>query len=313
MSAEGLISAPAFPVMQPSRRGKALWTTGNLMMMIGVYLLLYVGGLFADERFNLMVAQGDSDIAVVDEVERISPAPAMEAEAAAPVVVPEEGDDPGVVVRGSSAPPTTSRPGFRMPQLNNPGGGVELNSIVPSAVGNYGPSTVDRIDIPRIEVDRKVIEVGWYLEDRGGQQVAVWEVAKYKVGHHTGSANPGQGGNIVLAGHSGGNAYPFNDLFYLKPGELIVVWSKGIQYHYVISERLVLDEIGPNVTLDQRIRNARYIEPTDQEMVTLVTCWPLTGADKFNQRVVIRALPYRAPDALLPRPSKDANGGWTLR
>ncbi|HZG66257.1 MAG TPA: sortase, partial [Herpetosiphonaceae bacterium] len=202
---------------------------------------------------------------------------------------------------------------FELPQLNNSGGGRELNSIVPKVSGAYGPSTIEGIAIPRIEVDRKVVEVGWTLEEQDGQRIAIWDVAEYAVGHHIGSANPGQGGHIVLAGHSGGRAYPFNDIYYLDPGDVIHIWSDGRQYEYTVTERLVLDEIGPNVTFEQRIENARLIEPTTEELVTLVTCWPLDGPEKFNQRVVVRAVPAHAGDDGVQSSSGALSGGWTVR
>ncbi len=297
---------PSRPI-RLNRRGKVLWTTGNFLMLVGVYLLLFVGGLVADEQFNLMAAQGDSGIGLPEE-----PAPAPRAAAKdAPVQAGREAP-PLPKPQRSTAPEPAQR--FRLPELNNPGGGRELNSLVPAQSSDFGPSSVTRIVIPRLGVDRKVIEVGWKVEDLQGQQVAIWDVAKYAVGHHEGTANPGQPGNIVMAGHSGGRAYPFNDIYYLKPGDEIVLWSNGQQFQYTVGERLVLDEIGPNVTMEQRRANARYIEPTDEEVVTLVTCWPLTGKDKFNQRVVIRAHPPRPaqPDPVADTIA-DPAGAWSAR
>ncbi|CAA9373982.1 MAG: hypothetical protein AVDCRST_MAG93-8655, partial [uncultured Chloroflexia bacterium] len=242
-----------------NRRGKTLWTAGNLLMLVGFYLLLYVGGLFADEQYNIMAAEGGSDIVMT---ERFVPPP--------PVVAPAPrtneplNDSPFIgprqVEQAPAAPvvPTAAPSTFILPRLNDAGGGVELSTLVPKAVGNFGPSTVQRILIPKIDVDKKVIEVGWSLQEVNGQPVAIWDVAKYTVGHHTGSANPGQRGNMVFAGHSGGRAFPFNDLFYLEPGDQIVVWSGGQQYDYKVQEKVVVDEIGPNVTPQQRQENARY-------------------------------------------------------
>ena len=312
MSAQAVDAPRSYPAAQPSLRGKVLWTTGNLLMLAGLYLLLYVGGLFADEQYNLLAAQGGSDIALPEMV--VQPPRVLPTEEAA-VAAPEASS-----VASPPPAPAAASGGFTIPQLNNPGDGRELNTLPPTAVGNYGPSTIERIIIPRIRdlpqpaVDRKVVQVGWTLEEQNGQQVAVWEVAEYAVGHHAGSANPGQGGNIVLAGHSGGHAYPFNEIIYLLPGDPILLWSQGRQYQYTVTEQLLLDEIGPHVTLEQRTQNARYIEPTAEEMITLVTCWPLTGPDRFNQRVVVRAVPHRAPAAPDSQSSTGApSGGWTVR
>lgn len=295
---------PARPA-RLSRRGKLLWTTGNLLMLAGLYLLLLVGGLVADEQFNLMAAQGDSTITLPEDHQLPASPPAAKS------AVQTTRGQPDAAAR--AAVPTSAPARFSLPQLNNPGGGRELNSLVPAANGDYGPSTVSRILIPRIAVDRKVIEVGWKIEDLNGQQVAIWDVAKYAVGHHEGTANPGQSGNIVLAGHSGGRAYPFNDIYYLKPRDEIVLWSSGRQYQYTVTENLLLDETSPGVTVEQRRANARYIEPTNEEMVTLVTCWPLTGPNKFNQRVVVRARPNRPEQPRQMANTGELGGAWTAR
>ena len=286
----------ALSVPLPTRRGRVLWTTGNLLMLVGLYLLLYVGGLLADEQFNLMAAQGDSDIALPEVVAQSPPEGDLSVRPTAevqPSVTPAATSQPIVKSQPAVAAPTAGPKPSSRPQLNNPTQGRELNSLVPAAAAGYGPSTITRIVIPKIKVDRKVVEVGWTLEQLDGQQVAVWEVSKYAVGHHEGTANPGQAGNIVLAGHSGGGAYPFNDLYYLAPGDTILLWSNGQQYKYTVSQHLVVDEIGPQVTLEQRRANAHYIEPTKNEVATLVTCWPLTGPKKFTQRVIVRAVPNR--------------------
>lgn len=304
MSTSAISGQNGYVVPRLTLRTKFFWTLGNVLMLVGVYLLLYVGGLFADEQYNLMAAQGSSDIALPDTAV-IHTVPQSEAPAPQ-AVVPAEAAQPTVV-------PTTDAKRFILPELNNPGGGRELNSLVPKAVAGFGPSTVTRIVIPKIKVDRKVVEVGWSIETIDGQQVAIWDVAKYAVGHHTGSANPGQRGNIVLAGHSGGRAYPFNDLYYLQPGDPITLWSNGQQYQFTVTEHHLVDEIGPNVTLDQRRANAHFIEPTDDEVLTLITCWPLTGPDKFTQRVIIRAQ-ANSPASVAPTHlTEDPPGPWTAR
>jgi sortase A len=142
-----------------------------------------------------------------------------------------------------------------------------------------------------------------------GQEVAVWDVDKYRVGHHKGSSNPGNGGNIVLAGHSGGKAYPFNDIYYLKPGDLIELYSNDQVYQYSVTEHILVDEVGQ--PLEKRLENARYIEPTDEELLTMVACWPLTGPDKFKQRIIIRSKPLGEPPAA--DQTNHESSSWTVR
>src|SRR4029453_3208907 len=161
---------------------------------------------------------------------------------------------------------------FTAPVLN---AGAPADGQIVNEVPNSGPApqsaTVTRVAIPSIGVDSKVVEVGWDVEQQDDQQVAVWQVAKYAVGQHRGSGNPGEGGNIVLAGHVGGYGKVFKDLIDVKPGDQLPLSSGRKQYLYVVQEQLLVAEEG--VPMEQRIANAQYIAPTDHEVVTMVTCW----------------------------------------
>lgn len=249
---------------QPQR---LTWTLGNILMYAGLYLLLYVGGVYADEAYNRAAARGDSDLPL--------PVPVVEnvvAEAPQAFIAPNLNVDPAA---------------------NNPGAAVALPH----------QSSVSRLVIPKIAVDNKVIEVGWTIEN----EVAVWQVAKYAVGQHKGSANPGEGGNVVMAGHVGGSAPVFQRLIELVPGDQIVVYSAGQQYLYVVRDTQRLQEVG--VSDEQRLANASYMNPADEEVVTLITCWPASGPNAFDQRIVVRAVPFAAEtDADL-----DLGGNWGLR
>jgi LPXTG-site transpeptidase (sortase) family protein len=245
-----------------------------------VYLLLYVGGLYTQIEYFRLAARGDSEI----------DAPQMVIDPAA---------------QASLAAQPEAPPVFNIPILNSTG---RVSSSVPSAEQAAHVSAVNRVVIPSIGVDSKVIEVGWRVEEQAGQQVAVWEVAEYAVGQHKGSANPGETGNIVLAGHVGGYGKVFKDLFYVNPGDQIALYSEGQEFLYVVQEHLVVDE--EDVPPEQRVANARLIEPTDHEVVTLVTCWPPKGPDRFKQRVVLRAVPYSS------NTNSNADiglGAWTIR
>lgn len=303
-----------------SRKGSIFETAGNLLMLVGLYLLLFVGGLFANEQFNVLAAQGDSNIQLPEAV-AAAPQPAPTAAPPAPTAAPVAQVSavatpiatPVVRPSPTAAAPTAEPQRYVLPRLNEVGDGRELNTLAPAASGDYGPNTITRIVIPTINVDRKVVEVGWKLQEINGQQVAVWDVAKYAVGHHKGTANPGQAGNVVMAGHSGGRAYPFNDLFYLKPGDPIIFYSGGQQYQYTVSQNLLVNETGPGVTMAQRRANARYIEPTDSAVATLIACWPLSGPLKFTQRVIIRAVPNQPVDAAQKPGIVEPTGAWSAR
>ena len=252
-------------------------------MVAGLYLLLYVGGLYVEAEYYRMAARGDSD----------APAPAA-------VALPP-GDEPAAFAPPVEQPDAEA---FVAPVLGN---GRAVGSVPAPAAAHV--ATINRVVIPSIGVDSKVVEVGWDVVEQKGQQLAVWQVAEYAVGQHKSSANPGEGSNIVLAGHVGGYGKVFRDLYYVKPGDEITIYSKGQQYLYVVQERLVLLEEG--VSPEQHAANARYIEPTDHEVVTMITCWPPKGKSKFTERVVVRAVPY---GATVGAPAgQSGQGSWSIR
>lgn len=277
------------PQLQPmTPRAQVFWTLGNLLMLIGLVVLLYVGGIYANAEFLRYAARGDSDIAVpIDIVE--SP----------------RDREAGLVIPYEPAP-------FVAPHLNASADAADgqVVSPIPSADMANHPSLISRVVIPSIDVDSKVVEVGWDVEkQKDGSQAAVWQVAKYAVGQHRGSANPGEGGNIVLAGHVGGYGKVFKDLFYVKPGDRITIYSGSQQYLYTVDQHIVVTEEG--VTPEQHAANAAYIAPTDHEVVTLVTCWPPTGAARFTQRVIVRAVPFTA--ATRSSNSDLGRSSWSIR
>lgn len=261
-------------------REKLYWTLGNLLMLIGAILLASVGGIYAQADFNRYAARGDTDV----------PPPA-------PIAAPRAPDE-------EPAPFVAPLP-FVAPRLNTAEG--QLISDVPDIVRSAVPSQISRIIIPSIGVDSKVVEVGWEVQEQNGQQVAVWQVAEYAVGHHRGSANPGEGSNIVLAGHVGGYGKVFKDLINVREGDQIILFAGGEQRLYVVRDQVLVHEEG--VSPEQQAMNALYIAPTSEETVTLVTCWPDRGPDKFKYRIIVRATPYGANTDTL---TTNADG-WTVR
>jgi LPXTG-site transpeptidase (sortase) family protein len=305
---------------------KLAWTLGNVLMLCGAYVLLYVGGLLADERYNVYAASGDTedfdDVAAIASpapVEAVRPAPTQAAAPADAVV------QTGAVVQPDTAQTTNTGPARfdQVPFLNS--GSNELTSAVPPQSFSSAPSTITRFAIPSLaemgfpELDKKVIEVSYKVTDN----LVQWDVDKYRVGHHQGTSNPGGGGNIVLSGHSGGTAYPFNDIRWLEPGAELRVYSNNQWYTYAVTETLVVDEVGQ--PFEKQQENAQYIQQTPSEVVTLVTCWPLADTPDpatgqiipmFSQRVIVRAEPTK-PAGNVAQSSENNDGGaadsWVAR
>jgi len=143
-----------------------------------------------------------------------------------------------------------------------------------------------RIRIPKIRVDADVVEVRYELTQENGRNVTVWKVADFAAGFHRGSAYPGRAGNTVIAGHNNIRGRVFRYLLNLQPGDDIYLYVGTQEFHYAVSQLLLLKEAGTPEEIQRE--NARWIEPTEDERLTLVGCWPFIKPD---HRVVVIAHP----------------------
>ena len=143
----------------------------------------------------------------------------------------------------------------------------------PSPLPTSTPAPPTRIVIPSIKVDAPVVPISWLTIEVNGQEQAVWDVPDtYAAGWHGTSAPLGTYGNTVLNGHNTTNGEVFRDLYTLEAGDTVVVYSDEIPYTYAVDKVLILPEA--DQPLEVRIENARYVLPTEDERLTLVTCHP---------------------------------------
>ncbi len=151
-----------------------------------------------------------------------------------------------------------------------------------------------RLEIPALQMSVPVVEVGWRIvTDVTGQRTTEWEVADDAAGHHINSAAPGTTGNVVISGHNNLGRAVFAPISrdqdqatpQLVPGSTITLFTDdGQQYVYQVQQVVRVAE--ENVPLAQRMANARYMEPTREPTLTLITCWPPDG---FSHRVIVTA------------------------
>jgi len=179
----------------------------------------------------------------------------------------------------TSGPPTATVVKVKTTPKPKPGVVVLPNGVV---YGERKPNLANRIvriASPNIKLDTSAYEV--YAKN------GAWEVADYAAGHHYNSKNPGEGGNIVLAGHNNWRGEVFRYLEFLKPGDLIKIWTlDGKEYHYTVKEVKKLQEAGASMA--QRLKNANVMDPTPTEQLTLITCWPYTT---YTHRLIVIATP----------------------
>ena len=177
-------------------------------------------------------------------------------------------------------------------------------TTVPSATPVLASAPV-RLVIPDLKIDVPVVEMGWRVVQTADGPRSDWVIPKNEAGHHINSALLGDEGNVVISGHN--NIYgevfkpisfawdnatriqvdSFTDRSDLLNGRTIELFdAAGQEFKYTIAAFYRLKDTG--VSAEQRIANGRFMEPTDQAQVTIITCWPPTSN---THRLVVVAVP----------------------
>ncbi len=139
--------------------------------------------------------------------------------------------------------------------------------------------------IPAIAPDSEIAPVGSDIVAIGGNKYRRWKTSDNLVGWHNLSAQPGQTGNMVLAGHSDTYARIFRNLKDVEIGNAITVVSGGREYRYRVAKKILVREQG--VPVAERAKNGKLIDPTADERLTLVTC----ASPGATHRLIIIARP----------------------
>ncbi len=145
-----------------------------------------------------------------------------------------------------------------------------------------------RLIIPSINLDAPIVlaEQDEIITD--GVTYAQWLAPnQFAGGWHRDSAGLGQVGNMVINGHHNINGEVFKDLEKLTEADRISVYGEdGLRYAYLVTNIMILEE--RDASLEQRLENARWILPSADERLTLITCWPYYSN---THRLVIVAKP----------------------
>ncbi len=135
--------------------------------------------------------------------------------------------------------------------------GPNLRSAAPPHGGLVG-----RIEIQRLHLSAVVFE--------GTDEPVLSE----GVGHLTGSALPGQQGNVVLAGHR--DSF-FRALRNIKAGDVVDVTTEQGSRSYRVQTTEIIQPT-----------EIRVLEPTKTPALTLVTCYPFYFAGHAPKRFIVR-------------------------
>lgn len=143
------------------------------------------------------------------------------------------------------------------------------------------------IIIPAIQLEAPILPATIRKVLLEGKTVDMWFAPDYFApGWHTTSAFPGEVGNTVMSGHNNDFGEVFAGLIDLNPGDEIQIITQKRTHTYQVTNKVLFQEV--EVGLTQRMENARWISPTNDERLTLVTCWP---KDSNTHRLIIVAAP----------------------
>jgi LPXTG-site transpeptidase (sortase) family protein len=146
-----------------------------------------------------------------------------------------------------------------------------------------------RLVIPAIELDAPVIPAQMGLVTIKGREYIQWLAPdSAAAGWHTDTALLGQSGNTVINGHHNAFGQVFVRLVDLQIGDIIEIYSETRAYRYVISNKMILPE--KYAELNDRMENARWILSSNDERITLITCWPY---ESNTHRLFVVASPLR--------------------
>jgi sortase A len=227
-----------FPEAQVRGRRLAWRRWGNLLLTlveVGVILALVLA------LVSWFRARGASNTASVENMAQIWPTPTT-----APAIA--------AYLPGSHTPPTS------------PGGAQPIDASIPEhlrpLITEITPAplpTVEpqpqgqpvRIVIPSVGVDALVVQ---------GDD---WDTLKLGVGHHIGSTNPGQRGNMVLSAHNDIYGEIFRHLADVQLEDEIIVHTTTRAYRYVVRAKRII-----------KPTQVEVMDPTREPVVTLISCYP---------------------------------------
>lgn len=147
-------------------------------------------------------------------------------------------------------------------------------------------SPPNQLTIPIISLNTPISFTTWITDVQNGQEISTWQVPDFVAGWHINSALPGHKSNVVLSGHHNIKGEVFRHLVDLKTGDEVILHADGRDYYYAVTDRFILPE--KDASSDQKLQNAKWIMPTTDERLTLVTCYPYTNN---THRVIVVAKP----------------------
>lgn len=123
------------------------------------------------------------------------------------------------------------------------------------------------------------IKIPWYVDipvQKEAYDNGNWTISEATASYLAQSSRPGEGGNIIIYGHN--KREILGNIRVLIGREIITLTTEdGLEYQYQVTETARVEPT-----------QVEYLQPTDEEVLTLYTC------DGFmdRQRFIIRAVPF---------------------
>lgn len=153
------------------------------------------------------------------------------------------------VLPGGHAPPVGDGPPQPAPEHLRNWIAPQPTTAVAISTPESQPPT--RIVIPKIGIDAPVLE---------GDN---WENLKKGAGHHIGTANPGERGNVYISAHNDIYGQIFRRLEELDLGDEIIIYAGPKSYRYIVCEKRIVEPTDVGV-----------MYPTTEPILSLQTCYP---------------------------------------
>lgn len=215
--------------------------------LLAIEVLAVIGLIFVLFNGLEIIQELNREVALALEQPTLTPTPLIKA-----VVLPAGHTPPNSP--GGSRPNTEEIPEHLQPVVQ---------SFANIPIPTQGPEQVIRLQIPVLNKDVPVVEGDG------------WEQLKKGVGHHIGSANPGEKGNVVLSAHNDIHGEIFRDLDKLKKGDKVIMFTEKKDYVYVVTETHIVEPT-----------QVEFLEQTSERTATLISCYPYLVD---NKRIVVQA------------------------
>jgi sortase A len=133
-----------------------------------------------------------------------------------------------------------------------------------SVVDVEAGSTIAMLEIPRLAISTPVVQ---------GDDERMLDLA---AGHLPDTPLPWEGGNSAIAAHRDGLFRPLRNI---REGDEIVVRTAQGDFSYTVRETKIVEPTDLSV-----------LEPTDQQTLTLITCYPFNYIGTAPKRFIVHAI-----------------------